>query len=555
MNSDTKKHPLVEAFEKAPKCTGVYIMKTAKKKVIYVGKAKNIKNRIRTYANQNDSRTMIPFLASLVANVEFIVTLTEKEALILENNLIKLYRPRYNIFFRDDRSFFCIAINIQHNFPRISLVRETYLSTDEKSFGPFPSSSSAKETLRFLQSLFPLRTCKDSNIIGRKRPCIEHQIKRCVAPCVKNVSATEYRQIVDDAISFLDGGQKQLVKQLRLRMKTVAENCEFEVAMRLRDQIRAIETTVEKQTVSLDTTKHQDIFGIYEEKSKTSVCVMFMRWGKILGVKNFPLLKTKLSTSATISSVMKLYYNNILSIPNEIIIPEKIDDKIAIQEWLSQHNSKKIKITIPHRGASLKLLELAHKNAQSFFESQTVENKKRENTLKKMQQTLSLSKLPRIIECFDISNISGQHATGSKVNFVNGEPCKKQYRRFKIKTIHSANDYAMMREVIRRRFMHIDDAFPDLVVVDGGKGQLSVAISVFEELNINCVDLIALAKERVGKNKTLAERIYLHGQKNALTLADGAPELLLLMRIRDEAHRFALSYHRQLRENITKPFL
>ena len=541
--------PLAQALLNAPRDTGVYIMNDASHKIIYVGKAKNIKSRIRAYANQTDSRASIPFLTASVATVEFIVTNTEKEALILENNLIKLHRPRYNIFFRDDRSYYCITIDTRHQYPGISLVRESSLAAG-KHFGPLPSSASARETLRFLQSLFPLRTCSDRELAGRARPCVEYQIKRCAAPCAGRISDVDYHQLVSDSISFLDGGQKQLLKLLKARMKNASAEYAFEKAVRLRDRIAAIEKTIEKQIVSMSNMQHRDIFGIYNHNGRKFVCAMFMRLGKVLGVKHFPSIKTKLSEAATLSSVLKLYYSGNASLPNEIIIPQEIEDKTALQEWLTQTSGRQIKVIVPQRGQLLKLTELAYKNACAFCESQTAKSEKTKNTLQTLLQKLSLENIPHSIECFDISNISGKYATGSKVNFVNGEPNKNCYRRFKIKTVTGSDDYAMMRELLGRRFRHHEDAFPALVVIDGGKGQLAVALSVLAALNITGIDVIALAKERVGNTEVFAERVYLPRRKNAVKLPKGSSELLLLMHIRDEAHRFALSYHRKLRERI-----
>ena len=536
---------LTGKVKNAPASPGVYLMKDRDGKVIYVGKANNLRNRIKSYFSRTDSRFMIPFLVSKVHDVDFIVTKTEKEALILENNLIKEHRPRYNVIFRDDKTYFNIRINLNDPFPRFQLVRRPK-KDGSQYFGPYPSSASAKETLRFLQSIFPLRTCRDQELKGRKRPCLEYEIRRCLAPCVGRIDEPSYRRLVDDSMAFMEGREKKLIADLHTRMNAASDQLYFEEAAALRDRIAAIKETLEKQRVVSMSFKDQDVFGAYREGNLTQICALYVRKGKIIGKRVFPLFKIGSASSEILSSLMKQYYDGEAYIPDETVIPENIEDRAVMEEWLSERKGKRVSIIVPKRGGGMELLHIAGSNAESMLEAEKYATDIGE-TLSTLAGALKLKNIPGHIECFDISNIGGKYAVGSMVTFAEGRPWKAGYRRFRIRTVEEADDYAMMYEVLNRRYMRKDN-LPDLIVVDGGKGQLGVAATVLKDLDIEGVDIISLAKEgRGGETDKGGDHVYIIGKKNPIYISRWPDVLFLLQRVRDEAHRFAVTYHRRLK--------
>jgi len=546
MNQELEGH-----INSAPRTPGVYLMKDAAGKVLYVGKAKDLKSRIRAYFGGTDSRAMIPFLVSRISDIEFILTETEKEALILENNLIKKHHPRYNIYFRDDKAYFNIRADLSEPFPRFQLVRKPK-KDGAKYFGPYPSSASARETLQFLQSIFPLRTCRDAELKSRTRPCLEYQIKRCLAPCVGRINSEEYLGMVRDGVVFLEGRGKKLLDELKERMKAAAEQMNFEGAALMRDRIGAIERTLEKQRIVSMTSKDQDIFGLYREGPLIQVCVLFIRQGKITGSQPLPLLKFEGETVDMLSSLLMQYYDNATDIPQEILIPAPIEDIEIIREWLEEKRGKALAVVIPRRGRGLELLRIAEQNAEHGFKMERKSLEDPEESLRLLMEKLHLRHLPGKIEAFDISNIGGRLAVASMVTFHEGRPWKSGYRRFRIRTVEGSDDYAMMYEALKRRYQGGEN-LPDLIVVDGGKGQLAVALSLLKDLSISGVDVIGLAKERTnsieavgGVNKS-EDRVYLPHKKEALYPSRWPAVLFLLQRVRDEAHRFAVSYHRRLK--------
>ena len=536
---------LITRIKNAPASPGVYLMKDKDGKVIYVGKASDLKNRIKNYFGRTDGRSMISFLIVKVRDVEFIVTETEKEALILENNLIKEHRPRYNVNFRDDKTYFNIRIDPTAAFPRFQLVRRPK-KDGARYFGPYPSSASAKATLRFIQSIFRLRTCTDQEVISRKRPCLEYEIKRCLAPCTRLIDEVSYKEFVNDSMAFMEGHEKKVIFDLCARMDTASENLRFEEAAVLRDTITAIEETLEKQTVDSGLSRDRDVFGIHREGNLTQICILYERTGKIIGKKTFPLFKIRSESSEILSSLMKQYYDGGAYIPDEMIIPLDIEDRAVMIEWLSEKKGKKVFVTAPKRGQGMMLLKIAADNAKSIFELEKHATPV-EETLSVLARELMLKNIPRRIECFDISNISGKYAVGSMVTFVDGKAWKSRYRRFRIKTVNGADDYAMMYEVLNRRYREKIN-LPDLILVDGGKGQLSVAVAALKDLNAKGVDVVAMAKEiRQRQTDKGEDRVYIVGKKDPVYISKWPEALFLLQRVRDEAHRFAVAYHRQLK--------
>ena len=546
---------LKEKMTSAPRSPGVYIMKDAQGKVIYVGKANDLKSRISSYFTGKDTRPMAPFLMARVNDIEFITTSTEKEALILENNLIKRHRPRYNVNLRDDKTYYHLSLDPTEKFPRLQLVRKR-VNNAALYFGPYPSGLAAKETLRFVQQVFPLRSCRNRNFKLRPRPCLEHQIGRCPAPCKGLIDEDSYRKLVENVVSFLQGRRRELISGIKAQMEEAAQNLNFEEAARLRDRIGALEHALERQNVDWGGTKDQDVLGVYARDINYQLCILFVRGGKLLGSKSFAPVKMKMDPVEIISSCLVQYYDGGANIPDEIIIPCLLPDEAVIIEWLTDKKEKKVALTVPSRGTKNALLDLAVANARSLWESGQKKEEQKTAGMKILQEKLSLTKLPQRMECYDISNISGKHAVGAMVVFLDGEPDKSSYRRYRLKTVSESDDYAMMYEVLSRRFTRGEN-LPDLVVVDGGKGQLNVALSVLKDLKIK-IDVIGLAKEErvifsskgISKKKggKYEDRVYLSRRKDAIYLSAWPQALRMLQQVRDEAHRFALSYHHQLKQ-------
>lgn len=547
---------LQQKIKHAPRSPGVYMMKGAEGEILYVGKARDIRSRIRAYFGGTDARVMVPFLVSRVCAIDFIVTETEKEALILENNLIKEHRPRYNVYFRDDKTYFHIRLDPREPFPRFQLVRRPR-KDGARYFGPYPSSAQAKETLRFLQPVFPLRTCGNAELKSRRRPCLEHEIGRCPAPCCGLIDAAAYEGLVRDATAFLDGREKRLMDDLRTRMTEASEAMNFEAAAVFRDRIAAIETTLEKQRMAAVTAKDQDVFGVYRQDDVTQICAVLIRSGNLVGQKVFPLIRVGGETPEILSALVKRFYDGDVYIPAEIVMPEEVEDRAVIAEWLTEKKGKAVNVMTPQRGKGAALLDMARQNAENIFRTERLAKENPEETLNLLAAKLNLKKRPGRIECFDISNIGGTSAVGSMVTFVAGLPEKARYRRYKIKTVEGVDDYAMMYEVLRRRYARGEN-LPDLIMVDGGRGQLGVALSVLKDLALEGMDVIGIAKEKrdapeavfpggPGRVVKDHDRVYLPGRKNPVNLTRVPACLFLLQRIRDEAHRFAVSYHRNLK--------
>ncbi len=539
-----------------PPRTGVYLMKDEKGAVIYVGKAKNLRSRIRSYFQGTDTRAMVPFLVSRVRDLDFVVTNTEKEAFLLENTLIKEHRPRYNVIFRDDKTYFSLRLDTRQDFPAFQLVRKTR-KDGARYFGPYPSGLAAKDTLKYLHQLFPLRTCKDREFKTRRRPCIEYEIRNCVGPCVGLVGKEQYRKFIDDAVLFLEGRETKLLDLLRKRMAEAAESLEFEEAARLRDQVAAVETTVEKQRMVSADFKDQDVFGLYRDDDQVQVCILRIREGKTLGTKRFPSVRTAASDAEVLSSLLRQYYDAELFIPEEVVIPEAIEDGDILAEWLSEKRGKKADLIVPRRGPRRDLAGIARQNAEDIYRSERAVRMDEETAMALLRDKLHLHKLPRRIECFDISNLGGQLPVGSLVSFVDGKPDKSGYRLFHVRGVEGADDYAGMYEVLKRRY-ESRESLPDLLMVDGGRGQVGMAVTVLRELGIGNLDVIGLAKGSApagdagdGRRRPSMkeqDHVYLAGRKDPVYLIKYPAALFFLQRIRDEAHRFAITHHRRRME-------
>ena len=552
---------IAEKLANLPSRPGVYLMRDKAGKVIYVGKAKDLHSRIRAYFNSADERSQVQFLVKRIEDIETLVTTSDKEALILENNLIKQYKPRYNIRLKDDKSYLSIKVTTAHPWPRIFATRKI-VKDGSRYFGPFSSAVAARETIDIIEKHFLLRNCTDHNFRNRSRPCLQYQIKRCMAPCVLPVPEDVYREQVREAMLFIDGKRQELVAELRQRMQEKSEALEYEAAARIRDQIQAVEKTLEKQRMVAHWGADQDIFGLYREGGFIEVQVLLVRQGKLTDNISYSLEDLEFPDEEIVASVLTQFYQGPRFVPDEILVPVELEDCDARAEYLSERKDKKIEIICPQRGDKRHLLQMAEENAKQSFGERHDQEKAREKMLRELQQNLHLKRYPQRIECFDISTIHGAHAVGSMVTFINGEPDKRFYRHFRIRTIDASSggdDFGMMLEMLKRRFARgkEDADLPDLIVVDGGKGQLAMALTAMAELGIEDVDAVGLAKMRVQAAARSAEierseeRVFLPGQSNPVILRHNSNALFLLQRVRDEAHRFAITYHRKLRSRQT----
>ncbi len=537
----------------APRSPGVYMMQDASGKVIYVGKANDLKNRVSSYLTGRDTRPMAPFLMARTNDISFITTATEKEALILENNLIKKHRPRYNVILRDDKTYYHLSLDPSETFPRLRLVRKRQ-NDAALYFGPYPSGLAARETLRFIQRVFPLRTCRDRDFQLRARPCLEYQIGRCLAPCKNRIDEAAYRTLVENAVSFLRGRRRELISDLKRQMEEAAQDLNFEEAARLRDRIGALTHALEQQHVDGGSDTDQDVLGVFSDSETHRICILFVRAGKLTGSKSFTPVKTKADREEILSSALRQHYDG-AGLPEEILLPYSLPDEAVLLEWLAEKQQKRARIAVPRRGAKKALVDLACANARELQASDCRKEEQKGAALLFLKEKLMLAALPRRIECFDISNLGGKNAVGSMVVFQDGEPDKSGYRRFRVRGPDEPDDYGMIREVLTRRFQG-PDPVPDLLVVDGGKGQLNVALAVLGDLKIK-LDVIGLAKEErsflaakrrlQGKPAKSEDRVYLPRRKDAIYLSSSPAALVLLQRLRDEAHRFAISYHRKVK--------
>jgi excinuclease ABC subunit C len=542
-------------LKKYPTAPGVYIMKGEDEGVLYVGKAKNLRNRLRTYFSaRGDGRTHIRFLMDRVRNIATIVTDTEKEALILENTLIKKYRPRYNIHLRDDKTYVSIRLDPREEFPALQVVRKVRRD-GALYFGPFSSSSAVRETLKEIYRIFPLRHYPLAACRRRGRPCLFYQIGQCSAPCHGKISLEEYRELVRGVIALLSGRENEVVALLDEKMRAAASGMRFEEAARLRDQVRAIEQTVERQKVVEAGGGDQDVIGLHREGGEVEVAVLFIRGGKLIGRRIYDL-EWRLAEDELLSNFIQQFYGLDIFIPDQVLLPFALDDAPALSEWLTERKGKKVAVTAPQRGAKREIVSLAERNALEAFRERGSRREARQGVLEEIREKLHLSRPPRRMECFDISNVGGRQSVGSMVVLTDGEPDKGAYRHFRIRSVEGADDYASLYEVLKRRLLRgiEEDLLPDFILIDGGKGQLSVLSAVLAEVGLEeRIDAAGIAKSRVLANvrgkavERSEERFFLPGRKNPVLLRQGSPALFMLERLRDEAHRFAITHHRKLR--------
>lgn len=529
-----------------PTQPGVYLMKGRDGGVLYVGKAKNLRQRVRQYfLPGGDGRLMIPYLISKVESIDTIVVFSEKEALLLENTLIKQHKPRYNALLKDDKSYIALKINNKHAWPMLSLVRyKGAPKPDGIYFGPYTSADAARQTLDLLQRTFPLRECSDKEFARRTRPCILYDMKRCIAPCVNLCSKEEYDVYVNRVLKFLKGQDREVLKDIYAEMYVAAETLEFEKAARLHQTIRHIESTLESQSVDKPIGIDFDALAIFREGDEVIITQLIFRGGKLTGSLHYDFKQIIEEDKELITSFLLQHYTNRSVQPQEVLLPIALDDIDALQEILP------IKLLAPQKGEKKRFIDMALVNAEATFRKEKDEKTIRENILLEMQEKFHLSRYPQRIECFDNSNISGTSMVSTLVAFTDGLKDSSRYRKYKIRTISDANDYGAMREALERRYRRAkdEDDLPDLLVVDGGKGHLNVALKVLSELNIISMNVIGLAKEEGRHDKgATEEQVFLPNTKDPVLLRRNSPVLFLLQQIRDEAHRTAINYHRALR--------
>lgn len=539
-----------------PQKPGVYLMKGHQSEMLYVGKANNLRQRVKQYfVPGRDGRVMVPFLVSKIEEIETIVVTSEKEALLLENNLIKQYKPKYNALLKDDKTYIALKINNRHPWPIVSLIRyRGRPKADGLYFGPYTSALAARHTLDLIQRIFPLRQCSDQELLRRTRPCILYDMKRCIAPCVNRCTKQEYDQYVNGAIKFLKGQDKEVLKDLMAEMERQAEALEFERAAEILETIRLIEKTIETQKVDKPLGDDADAFGIFRQGDEAVLCQLLFRSGKLVGSRRHNFSRIAQDDHELLESFLLQNYDEYAELPHEILLSSSVNDPEAIAEILSMNRKRGVRIYMPQRGEKLAMVEMAISNAESFFKQEKDLQAMRERTLLEMEEKFHLNRYPERIECFDISSIAGTEIVATMVAFTEGQKDSNRYRKYKIRTVDQSDDYAAMREALSRRYLRAkeENDLPDLLVVDGGKGHLNMAIKVLEELDIATVDVIGLAKEEGRHDKGMTEeQVFLRGAKDPIFLRQNSPVLFLLQQIRDEAHRTAITYHRKLRTKKT----
>lgn len=543
----------VDLIDRFPTDPGVYLMKNQKGQVIYIGKAKNIKKRVKQYfAPGRDTRAMIPYLLMEIDAIETLVVETEKEALLVESNLIKKHKPRYNAALKDDKTFISLMINQHHKWPRIQLIR--YKGKPKLKgiyFGPYTSAFAARQTHELLTKLFPLRQCSDEELKRRTRPCLLYGIKRCIAPCVDFCSKDEYDSFVEGAVDFLKGKDKEILDNLKREMQAASDNLEFEKAAAFLTTIQQIEhVTKSRQIVQNAAAKDSDSIGIYRQGDEVIVMQLFVREGKLVGSEHFSFSHVLEEDEELIASFLLQYYRQKVDLPEEILLPCALKEHKSVREILSEMHGKKMALITPEKGDKKALVRLANKNAKNTFEQEKDEQEIREKMLLDLSETLNLNRFPQRIECFDTSSISGTDLVASMVGFTNGMYDKSRARYFKIKGIEKSDDYGALHQVLSRRLVRAkdEDDLPDLILIDGGKGQLNVGIQVLKELDIANIDIAAITKEDAKHTKGMtAERVFIPNQKEPIEINKRSPLLFLLQQIRDAAHEKAIGFHRKRR--------
>jgi excinuclease ABC subunit C len=546
---------LKKTVESLPDEPGVYLMKDASGRVLYVGKAKNLNKRVRSYfEGGRDERVQIPFLEEAVADLETIVVGNEKEALILENELIKRHKPPFNIKLREGGNFVYLKLDPSKDYPRLEVTR--VVQRDEaRYFGPYPAARALRETLRVINRHFQLRTCADHDPRQHQRPCLLCQISRFPAPSVYDIPREEYRRHVADAIKFLEGKKPELLESLRRRMEEASMALKFEEAARIRDRINAVERTLQPQKVTVGGDLNWDVLGLHREGSDLAVYLLFVREGRVMGGRAFLFEGQEFPDRELLASFINLYYSQGHLIPDEVVLPLEIEGMAALSEFLRERKGSRVLLTVPKGGIGRELLEMSARNARQALRRPRPQEGEIPEVLAGLAASLHLDHIPHRMECFDVSHFRGETMVASQVAMTGGRLDKARYRRYRIKTVAVGDDYRAMYEALTRRLRHglEEGDLPDLIMLDGGKMQLSAGLHAMSDLGVSGVELIALAKKREiapegaqGEPALAPERLYLPGRPDSLVLPQDSPELLLLVRLRDEAHRFAISYQKKM---------
>jgi excinuclease ABC subunit C len=535
-------------------------MKDSRSEILYIGKAKVLRNRVRSYFQ--NSRNLHPrtrMFLDKVRDIKFLTTKTEAEALILESNFVKKHQPRYNVLLKDDKHYPYLRLTTQEMYPRLEVVRR--VRKDKATyFGPYSMVKEVRETIRLIYKIFPLRQSKDQlNGKAMRRPCLNHQMGRCLSPCAGKVSPEEYKKVVENVEWFLKGKNSTLLKNLRDGMDSASQEMRYEEAAIFRDKIQAVQTVLDKQKIISTSLQDQDVIAYCSEKDQAMAQVLIIRAGKMLSEKIFKLKsQNQMEEDETLSSFLKQYYAEEMVLPAEILLPHPVEDSDLIADWLSEKKGTRVKLETPVIGKKRDLVRMAEENARFAMRMETDKGDVGTRSLEELQAALGLRHFPETIEGFDLSNISGSHAVGSMVVFENALAENSKYRRYKIATVKGIDDYAMLREVMTRRYRRLLDEnkpLPNLVLIDGGKGHLNSGREVFEALGLlDRVDLACIAKGKY-RNNLETDEVYLLNKKQPVLFSENSPSRFLMQRIRDEAHRFAISYHRRLRskEALSSP--
>ena len=531
-------------------------MKDHRAEILYIGKAKVLRNRVRSYFQ--NSRNLHPrtrIFLDKVDDIKFLTTKTEAEALILESNFIKKHQPKYNVLLKDDKHYPYLRLTTQEKFPRLEVVRR--VKKDKATyFGPYTMVKEVRETIRLIYKIFPLRQSKDKlDGSPMRRPCLNHQMGRCLAPCAGLVSSQDYSEIVQDVSLFLKGKNTTLLKDLKTKMEAASVETRYEEAAVLRDKISAVQTVIDKQKIISTSLEDQDVIAYCSEKDQAMAQVLIIRSGKMLGEKIFKLKSRKeMEEDETLSSFLKQYYADESILPAAVLLPHPIEDADLIASWLSDKKGTCVSIEVPVIGKKRDLIKMAEENASFAMRMESDKGEVGTRSLEELQTALNLKHFPEIIEGFDLSNISGSHAVGSMVVFENALAAKSKYRRYKISTVKGIDDYAMLREVMTRRYSRLlkeNVPLPNLILIDGGKGHLNAGHDVLQALNlVDRLDLVCIAKGKF-RNNLVTDEVYLPQHKKPVLFHENSPSRFLMQRIRDEAHRFAISYHRKLRGKKT----
>ena len=532
---------ILEKVSHLPTTPGVYLWRDKYQRIIYVGKAINLRNRVRSYVQQDVNRSVkVAAMMRRAWDVETIQTKTEMEALILEATLIKEHHPKYNIMLRDDKTYPYVKVTVQEDFPRLFMTRR--LERDgAKYFGPFTDVTAVHHVLRILRSYYPLRTCKSMKV---ERPCLQYHMHYCEGPCMKYVTVEAYRKYIDDIVALFEGKQVKVIQEITSKMEQASEDLEFELAAKYRDDLLSIQKVQEKQRM-VTQRGDMDVLGMAIDGPMACIQLFFIRSGRLLGRENYFVQHEGDSPELVMTEFIKQYYGGSTFIPKELLLPMDSVDRELFSEWFTSMKGQQVEVSVPQRGYKKDLIKMAEENAQNFLAERrrqwqyTID--KSGGAMKKLAEVLDLPRLPERMECYDISHMQGAETVASMVVFEGGKPAKREYRRFKLKTVQGKpDDFASMAEIMERRYGNEKDwPMPDLIIIDGGKGQLNAALPVIRAMGVTDVPVISLAKR--------IEEVFVEGESESIILEHHTPELQLLQQIRDEAHRFAITYHRRLR--------